>query len=128
MSLPSVALLSNLQKYKSLRRKLRHHMSAAEKRLWCSIRKRQVCGVKFRRQYGFGRYVVDFYAPMIKLAIEIDGDTHCSSKEREHDYQRQAWLERLGIQVVRFTNQEVQYDLERVLIVIENKIRVSVRT
>ena len=62
-------------KQKDLRQKLRNDAPKAEQRLWEFLRNSQLNGLKFRRQYGIGPYVVDFYCPKLRLAIEIDGDS-----------------------------------------------------
>lgn len=90
-------------------------MTKAERILWGHLSRKQVNGVKFRRQYGIGRFIVDFYAPSIKLAIEVDGETHFSAAERQYDYERQLWIEAWGVRFLRFTNQAIFDDLERVL-------------
>jgi hypothetical protein len=60
---------------KPVRQSLRKALPAAELILWSKLKSRQVNGWKFRRQFGVGPYVVDFYCPALKLAIEIDGDS-----------------------------------------------------
>jgi very-short-patch-repair endonuclease len=82
--------------------------------LWSKLKNRRLCGYKFRRQHGIGNFVVDFYCPELKLAIEIDGDTHYTLESGESDRQRQAFIESYGIQFVRFTNKEVCRNLEGV--------------
>jgi len=89
------------------RRELRNNPTKAEKSLWSLIRKRQIKNVKFRRQFGIDVYVVDFYSPEIKLAIEVDGDTHFKDEEMKRDKRRQDQLEKDGIRFIRFTNNEV---------------------
>ena len=93
-------------------------MPPAELKLWGYLRSRQINNFKFRRQYGIGKYVVDFYCPELRLAIEIDGDSHFQ-EHRSYDNKRQRYLESLGLEVLRFTNQEIYYDLEQVLNVIK---------
>ena len=87
------------------RRRLRRESPLAEQRLWLRLRNRQLMGYRFRRQYGVGPYVLDFYCPELKLAIEVDGDSHFEA--REYDRKRQRYIESLGIRVLRFTNREV---------------------
>ncbi len=72
-------------------------MPQAEAILWSQLQKRQVLGFKFRRQYGVGSYVLDFYCPEVKLAIEIDGNSHLREDAVEYDGTRQAEIEKLGI-------------------------------
>ena len=66
--------LFNKTQGKQKRRELRRNMTKAELMIWSKLRRKQVCGYKFRRQYGVGSYIIDFYCPKIKLAVEIDGD------------------------------------------------------
>ena len=97
----------NKNELKSRRRELRNNPSKAEKILWGLIRKRQINNVKFRRQFGIDRYVVDFYCAELKLIIEVDGDTHFGDKDVKHDRERQNNLEKYGIKFLRFTNDAV---------------------
>jgi very-short-patch-repair endonuclease len=87
------------------RRRLRRESPLAEQCLWLRLRNRQLMGYRFRRQYGIDPYVLDFYCPELKLAIEVDGDSHFEA--REYDRERQRYIESLGIRVLRFTNREV---------------------
>ncbi|MFA6197959.1 MAG: endonuclease domain-containing protein [Patescibacteria group bacterium] len=109
-------VLFNLRNHKSKRKALRNRSTLAEWRLWECLRHSQFCGYKFRRQQGIGKYVLDFYCPKLKLAIEVDGATHSTPRERAYDQKRQQWLESLGIQVIRFTNQDVFEGLDNVLV------------
>jgi very-short-patch-repair endonuclease len=89
-------------------------MPKPEEVLWQKIRRKQL-GVKFRRQHGIGRYIVDFYCAELSLVIEIDGDSHFSTEGKEKDTKRDAFMETLGIKVLRFTNEEVMKQTESVL-------------
>ena len=71
--------------------------------LWRSLKKSGV-GAKFRRQHGVGPYVLDFYCPEHKLAIEIEGSVHDDVIRRDYDAERQAYLESHGIRVLYFEN------------------------
>jgi very-short-patch-repair endonuclease len=82
---------------------------------------RQRLNVRFRRQHPIPPYIVDFYAPQIKLIIEVDGGQHMEQKE--YDRQRTTYLESKGYQVLRFWNNEVLQDLNAVVIAIEEIIR-----
>ncbi len=107
--------ISNWQQYKRLRQKLRQEPSPAESRLWWFLRRRRFHGYKFRRQHSLGRFVVDFYCPELNLAVEVDGDSHFDTDRKANDQRRQQWLERAGIQVVRFRNDEILQAIDRVL-------------
>ncbi|MFH0874080.1 MAG: endonuclease domain-containing protein [Candidatus Komeilibacteria bacterium] len=97
------------------RRILRVNNPLAELRMWYLLRNRRLNNQKFRRQYGIGSFVVDFYCPEAKLVIEIDGATHSTKGELENDQKRQDYIESLGLTVIRFTNEEVYYRPDRVL-------------
>lgn len=99
---------------KQLRKHLRQTMSKAEVILWSQLKGRQL-GYKFRRQYGVGPYVVDFYCPQMRLAVEIDGGQHYEDRQATNDRQRQEYIERLGIRVIRFSDREVLDDVYGVI-------------
>ena len=86
--------------------------------MWSKLRAKRLLGQKFRRQYSIGPYVVDFYCPGLKLAVEIDGDSHFQPCMEEQDRRRQAFIESFGVQFLRFTNEEVTSNLDEVLAVI----------
>jgi len=90
-------------------------MPKAEVLLWIQLKGKKMQGYKFRRQYGVGPYVLDFYCPELKLAIEIDGDSHFQAGAEEYDRDRQALIEKLGIRFLRFTNSDVYESLNGVL-------------
>jgi len=90
-------------------------MPSAEVILWSRLQRRQIHGCKFRRQYSVGSYILDFYCAELKLAIEIDGDTHFKYGSEEHDRIRQESIERLGVKFLRFTNNDVYANLKNVL-------------
>jgi len=98
-------------------------MTRAERTLWFSLRGRQVGGYKFRRQHGIGKYVVDFYCPELKLAIEADGDSHLSEEAKAYDARRQQWIEQLGVKFLRFTDDEIFSNADRVIKRIEEEVR-----
>jgi very-short-patch-repair endonuclease len=94
-------------------RELRRTQTPAEKRLWANLRDRQLGGFKFRRQYPIGRFVVDFYCASRRLVIEVDGDSH--AEQVAYDSARSEWLGGRGYRVVRFSNREVDRELDAVL-------------
>lgn len=98
-----------------MKRRLRSNMTPAEQKLWFHLRLKQWGGLKFRRQHGIGPYIVDFFCPARKLALEVDGDTHATTEQRDSDVQRDAYLAGLGVQVVRYENRDVIYNIEGVL-------------
>ncbi len=93
-------------------RHLRKHLTDAEKRLWQVLRLRQVEGLKFRRQFQIGRYIVDFACPSRMLIVEVDGGQH--GEQVKYDDERTTWLESQGFRVLRFWNNEIQMNLEGV--------------
>jgi very-short-patch-repair endonuclease len=94
---------------------LRHQMTEAEKALWNELKGRKLNGLKFRRQHPISRYIADFYCHEKKLIIEVDGEIHGHVSSIEHDENRSAELARLGIHVVRFTNDQVLKKLSKVI-------------
>ncbi|MBI4053882.1 MAG: DUF559 domain-containing protein [Candidatus Doudnabacteria bacterium] len=90
-----------------LRRNLRQNMTDAERVVWNIVRNKQLDGYKFFRQYSVGHYILDFYCPVIRLAIEIDDGQHNYAPERLRDKQRTEYLKSLDIRVLRFWNNEV---------------------
>ncbi len=100
---------------KEKRRLLRNNMPRAEALIWSKLKAKQMLGYKFRRQYSVDRYVVDFYCPELKLAVEIDGDSHFQTGSEDNDRHRQAFIESIGIQFLRFTNEDVFKNIEGVV-------------
>jgi very-short-patch-repair endonuclease len=85
-----------------------------EQRLWQYLRSGQLGGHGFRRQHPVGPFIVDFFCPTVKLVIEVDGDSH--AEQAEYDAERTRWLEgQKRYRVIRFTNNEVQHDIEAVV-------------
>jgi len=96
-------------------RVLRKSMTDAEQLLWFHLRRRQVDGFRFRRQHPFEKYVLDFYCPEVKVAVELDGGQHNEDRGICSDLQRTAFLEEHGIMVVRVWNHEIFQNMEGVL-------------
>jgi len=114
--------LYNPKYNKNIRANLRNNQTIYEKILWERLKGRKIKGHKFNRQYGVGRYILDFYCPQEKLAIELDGSQHYTKEALEYDRIRSKFLSTLGIVVLRFKNQEVIDDIEKVIQKIEEKI------
>ena len=93
---------------------LRREGTEAERALWRLLRGRQLAGHKFRRQHEFGGFVLDFYCAEVRLAIEVDGGQHFSEEGAARDDERTRFLEANGIRVLRFTNTEIQSELDAV--------------
>lgn len=91
---------------------MRRRTTAAENLLWQKIRNGSL-GFRFKRQYSVMNYVVDFYCPKIKLAIELDGSIHETSKK--YDLYRTEYLNSLGIKEIRFRNERIENETASVL-------------
>ena len=98
---------------------LRLNMTSQEKKVWDRIKNKQLYDQKFRRQHTISSYILDFFCVQCKLSIEIDGASHAHSEQIEYDNQRTIYLNEIGISELRFTNKQVDCDLDGVL----NKIR-----
>lgn len=112
----------NRQQQKLQRQQLRANIPMSEKILWAKIRNQQL-GVKFRRQHGIGRYIVDFYCPECALVIELDGDSHYQEGAQEYDAIRDAFMNSMDLQILRFTNVEVINNLESVVMKIYGLVK-----
>lgn len=91
---------------------LRKSQTPQEGILWSKLRNNQL-GFKFKRQYSVGPYVLDFYCPSKKLAIEIDGSQHIENKE--YDVERSDYLSTFDIRVIRFWNNEINVNINGVV-------------
>ena len=105
----------NKTEEKLKRRTLRKNMPLPEILLWSKLKDKNLKGYKFRRQYSIDQFVVDFYCPKCKLAIEIDGDSHFIQGTEMRDRERQLVIESFGLIFLRFTNKEVCENIEGVL-------------
>jgi very-short-patch-repair endonuclease len=90
-------------------RELRKSMSKPEIMLWQQLRRKPL-GIKFRRQHPFGPYILDFYCPSAKLAIEVDGMAHDMGDRPERDERRERNLSQQGIETIRISAEEVLHD------------------
>jgi very-short-patch-repair endonuclease len=108
---------------KEKRRNLRKNQTFCEKILWIYLRDRKTFGYKFRRQYSVDHYVIDFYCPELKLAIELDGSVHDIPDQKEYDEYRQEYLERFGITFCRITNDELMGNANTTFEIIEKAIK-----
>lgn len=109
----------NLDQNKIVRKYLRNNATPQETKLWNELRNKKL-GNKFRRQHGIVNYIVDFYCPKKKLAIEIDGNEHLQNKE--YDKERTESFKILGVKVIRFWNSEVDKNINEVLSKIRNEL------
>jgi len=107
---------------KEKRRSLRDNQTDAEKVLWNILRNKQMGGYKFFRQYGIGCYIVDFYCPMLKMVVEADGGQHFSEEGIKYDHQREEFLKKMGIKVIRFNNLDVLKNREGIFEYIQKEL------
>ena len=96
-------------------RELRRTQTKAEKILWDHVRNRQLGGFKIRRQHFLNEIILDFYCSDKRLCIEIDGPYPNAPSAQGSDKQRDDELEGHGFTVMRFKNDEILFDLDRVL-------------
>lgn len=116
----------NIKQMKQRRRELRANMTYCEKIVWLYLRKKQM-HVRFLRQYSVDNYVIDFYCPKLKLAVEIDGDVHDLPEQKEHDLIRQKYLEGYGIKFIRIKNEELFDNANKAFGKIETEIEKIVK-
>ncbi|MBA3533865.1 MAG: endonuclease domain-containing protein [Ardenticatenales bacterium] len=96
-------------------RELRQQMTGAEAKLWERLRRDGVGGLRFRRQHPFGPYIFDFFCRELNLVIEVDGNVHTDSLQKENDLERDEQCRAQGLTVLRFTNEQILNDLDHVL-------------
>ncbi|MDQ3014567.1 MAG: DUF559 domain-containing protein [bacterium] len=111
--------IHNNRKLKERRRDLRNNATLQESVLWKYLRTKKL-GLKFLRQHSIGSYIVDFYCPHKRLIIEIDGSQH--GENEEYDLERTCYLEAQGFKVVRFWNSEIDFDVTKVIKIIQECI------
>ena len=102
------------------RSKLRKRLTPAEAAFWNLVKNSRLDGRKFRRQHSVGDYILDFYCPSEKLAVELDGEGHYTGAATLNDRSRRLFIEAQGIRVIRFENKRVFEDTEWVLDVIRS--------
>ena len=110
-------------KNQTLANDLRKRSTGAEQILSEQLRNRKVEGVKFRRQHAIRQFIADFYCHEVKLIIEVDGEIHNIETIKERDEGRTFELQKYGISIIRFTNEEIFYDMNNVL----EKIRTELK-
>ncbi len=112
--------LHNKKELTERRKELRNNATQAEKYLWYELKNSQILGKKFRRQHSVGNYIVDFYCPEKRLAIELDGEHHFEKEQKEYDEKRTEYLDSMGINVIRFKNTDVIFGRNEVFNKIKN--------
>ena len=106
-------------------RTLRKEMTDAERKLWKMLRNKEMNGYKFRRQYPYGNYILDFVCLTARLVIEVDGSQHQDAVT--YDKERSLWLEQHGFKMLRFWNNDVLNQLDKVLEVIWGELQNNIR-
>jgi very-short-patch-repair endonuclease len=106
---------SNHPVTKEYRQILRRTTTPTENMLWRRLKGKQLDGLRFRQQLGYGPYVLDFYCPSLRLCIELDGNIHDEEQVRLKDEERTEFLLEQRIHVLRFRNEDVENDVEGVL-------------
>jgi len=110
----------NPKKTKKQRQYLRNNMTKWEIRLWNDLKGKKMFGFKVRRQYGIKNFILDFYCPKLKLAIEIDGDVHHYRKKQILDSKKHDLLKSAGMKLVRLNNYDLEEDYESVVLYLED--------
>jgi len=109
-------------KLKELARKLRNNSTKSEIKLWQCLKGKQLNGYSFHRQKPLLNFIADFYCFDLMLVIELDGYTHLFEDVYDKDQSKQKELEKVGLSVLRFNDEDVMNSIESVLIVIEDYI------
>ena len=117
--------LPHNKKLKENSQNLRKNMTAQERHLWYDFLSNYP--VHFHRQKVIGNYIVDFYCPKAKIVVELDGSQHFEPEAVRADQERTEYLKRLGIQVLRYANNEVNEQFRAVCEDIDNQVRKAVR-
>ena len=102
-------------------KELRKNQTQQERHLWNSILKNHI--FKFQRQKPIDNYILDFYCSKAKLAIELDGNHHKTEENYEYDQRRTGWLEKYGILVIRFSNDDIQNRFDNVCKIIDKTVK-----
>lgn len=112
----------NYNLLKAFAKENRNHATEAENVLWESLKGKRLEGKKFLRQHIIGDYIVDFVCQENGLIIEVDGGYHAEKSQQDNDAIRTAALEEDGFRVIRFTNEEVLFDIDHVIETIINNL------
>ena len=96
-------------------RQMRHSGPDAEMRIWSRLRGRRLCGWKFRRQSPACGFILDFYCPEARLAVELDGGGHAMPMQAAYDEERARRLSECGIRVLRFWDDQALEETDAVL-------------
>ncbi|MFA7252915.1 MAG: endonuclease domain-containing protein [Candidatus Paceibacterota bacterium] len=111
--------LHNIKRLQDARISLRKEITLEEKLLWDRLRNTKL-GVRFRRQHSIGNFIADFFCPVKRIIIELDGNQHLDNQE--YDKERTEYFVSLGIRVIRFWNWELREDISRVVKKVEKEL------
>ena len=107
--------INNQKHLKEFRKNLRKNLTPSEAKLWLCLKNKQLDDKRFRRQFSVGNFILDFYCPEEKIAVELDGKHHFTPEGRMIDEERDTFLSHQGIKVIRFENIRVLRQIENVL-------------
>ena len=103
---------------------LRKNLTLAERALWERLNKSQLNGLRFKAQHPIDRFNMDFYCHKVLLVIELDGEIHAQSDVSERDEGREYEIKKLGLSVLRFKNEEVLLNIDKVVLSIQRYVRI----
>lgn len=99
----------------------RREMTQSETILWKALRK-ELRAYRFRRQHPIGDYIADFVCLSRRLIVEVDGGYHDTCEQQDDDQMRTDYLNQMGFEVMRFKNEEVDFDVKAVISMIKEKL------
>ena len=117
---------SNKKELKIFRKTLRNNLTPAEATLWKHIKNKQIYNIQWRREFSVGPYILDFYCPKAKLAIELDGKEHYTIAGDKYDYERDNFISSKGIKILRYENKEIWESIERVVEEINKELQLRI--
>jgi very-short-patch-repair endonuclease len=94
---------------------LRNNMTRSEMLLWEKLRRKKIYGLTFRRQHPINLFIADFYCHKAKLVIEVDGSLHEIESYKTRDKGRDDEFEKFGLITIRFSNDDIIYDIDSVI-------------
>lgn len=107
----------------TIAREFRNNPTRTENILWNAIKRDQIFGYRFRRQYVVAGFIIDFYCPKLRLGIEVDGEIHNLDDNRIRDLERENIINQYNINIIRFTNKEIKDNILTVLNNLKAKIK-----
>src|SRR4030095_6998991 len=106
-------------------KQLRNNLTQAELILWGYLKQKPL-GYRFRRQHPINDFIADFFSYKLHLVIEVDGSIHDNADVKEKDIEKEKWLTENGYSVIRFCNSDIEKELEKVISLIEDKIKLII--